>query len=60
MEILLLIIIGLVYFLPTIIAYARKHNNSMSISVANLLVGWTMLGWCASMIWACTSNVKTD
>jgi Superinfection immunity protein len=43
------------YFLPAIIASRRGHQNVDGIAVLNLLLGWTLLGWIAALIWACTS-----
>jgi hypothetical protein len=56
MEILILICICVfVYFLPAIIAYGRDHHNSTSIFLLNLLLGWSVLGWIAAIIWAFTA-----
>jgi hypothetical protein len=44
------------YFLPSIIAFARSKRDSSSILVLNLLLGWTAIGWVIALIWA----VKTD
>ena len=46
------------YFLPTIVAGARAHVNTLAIFVLNLLLGWTLLFWLAALIWAFTANVK--
>lgn len=40
------------YFLPSFIAYSRKHLNLGAIFVANLLLGWTFLGWVICLVWA--------
>lgn len=44
-----------VYFLPLIVAIARAHHNAFAIGVLNLLLGWTLLFWILSLVWACTS-----
>ena len=50
---LTLIIIGLcLYFLPTIIAFNRKHQNAIVILIINFLFGWTFLGWIISIAWS--------
>lgn len=46
----------LVYFVPTIIVFSRGHRNEMSIVLLNILLGWTIIGWVASLIWACTGE----
>lgn len=51
---LLLAVLGLGYFLPTVIALSRKHHNSGAIIALNLLLGWTVLGWIAALVWSFT------
>lgn len=50
----LLVLLGL-YFLPTFIAILRHHHNVAPIALVNLFLGWTLIGWFASLIWAFTS-----
>lgn len=40
------------YFLPTIVAASRGNRKLGSIFVLNLLLGWTLLGWVAALVWA--------
>jgi TPR repeat protein len=58
--VVLLVVVAAVYFLPTIIAKARKHNNSMAIFALNFLAGWTFLGWVVAFVWALTADVKYE
>lgn len=44
----------ILYFLPTIVASARSHHNTLAIFVLNFLTGWTVLGWIIATVWACT------
>lgn len=44
------------YFLPTIIAFARNKRDTTSILLLNLFLGWTAIGWVIALIWA----VKVD
>jgi hypothetical protein len=44
------------YFLPTIIAFARNKRDTMSILLLNFFLGWTAIGWVIALVWA----VKTD
>jgi len=44
------------YFLPTIIAFARKKRDTTSILLLNFFLGWTAIGWVIALVWA----VKTD
>jgi len=44
------------YFLPTILAFARNKRDTAAILLLNLFLGWTMIGWVVALVWA----VKTD
>ncbi|MBM4149124.1 MAG: superinfection immunity protein [Lentisphaerae bacterium] len=45
-----------VYILPSIIAFNRGHANAGAICALNLLLGWSILGWAASLVWALTQQ----
>ena len=47
---------GLVYWLPTIVAFARGSEGRFAILVVNLLLGWTLLGWIGALVWALVST----
>lgn len=49
-----LIVDLLVYFLPTLVAWNKKHHATGAVFVINLLFGWTLIGWVVALIWACT------
>jgi hypothetical protein len=54
MEILSLLAIcvfAISYFLPAIVANRLKATHEISIFWVNFFLGWTVLGWCAVMIW---------
>jgi hypothetical protein len=40
------------YFLPTIIALARRKRNAVAILVLNFFLGWTFIGWVAALVWS--------
>lgn len=40
------------YFIPTMIASARRHPNLSMIVIINLLTGWTVVGWVAAFVWS--------
>ncbi|MCA8255863.1 superinfection immunity protein [Burkholderia sp. AU31624] len=48
------------YFLPTIIAIVRGHHNQNAIAVLNTCLGWTLVGWVASLVWALTVVSKVE
>ena len=51
-TVILVIVILLLYFLPSLIAWIRKHPQLLPIFVLNLFLGWTYLGWVGSLVWA--------
>lgn len=51
---------ALVYFLPAVIGFKRKHQSSLAIFMLNLFLGWTLLFWVASLVWACTKVEKSN
>lgn len=52
------IIVVALYLLPTIIAVTRIHHNAMAICALNVLLGWTLLGWVAALVWALTNQAE--
>ncbi|AEV97743.1 hypothetical protein A4D02_16135 [Niastella koreensis] len=57
-EWILIIIAFSLYFLPSIIANARKNSNATAITLLNLFLGWTVIGWITALIWAFASSSK--
>ena len=55
---LLLILLAFAYFLPSIMAYSRGHQNTGMIFLVNLLRGWTVFGWIGALVWAATAVEK--
>ena len=47
-----LVLLFVLYFLPTLVARRSGHRNFEAIFLLNLLLGWTFLGWVAALIWA--------
>jgi hypothetical protein len=45
-----------IYFVPMIVAGVRHHHNRMAISVLNVFLGWTLIGWVVALVWACTRS----
>ncbi len=44
----------MLYFIPWIVAWNKKHENVTGIFLINLFFGWTLIGWIVALIWACT------
>jgi hypothetical protein len=56
LTIILAILFFLFYFIPYIIANTRDVEHQGAILTINLLLGWTIAGWLAALIWACTEE----
>jgi hypothetical protein len=41
-----------VYLAPSMIADVRNRSDSLAISLVNVLLGWTVVGWIAALMWA--------
>jgi len=50
----LLFLIGL-YLLPSIIAGSRHLYERPAITLLNIFLGWTFIGWIIALIWALTA-----
>jgi hypothetical protein len=40
------------YFLPLYEAWRRQHPNLTGVGLVNLLLGWSIIGWVAAIVWA--------
>lgn len=47
------------YFLPTFEAWLKKHPNIGAISVVNVFLGWTLVGWVVAASWALKKSEAT-
>jgi hypothetical protein len=50
-AIVFVIVFG-IYFLPAIIAISNNRKNKVAITVLNIFLGWTFIGWVGSLVWA--------
>jgi len=54
---LLLIVLSIAFYcLPALIAGRRNTEKKNYITLLNLLMGWTIIGWIAAFIWAVTDK----
>lgn len=51
-EGLVLLAAVVVYFLPAIVADAHERDDAFALTVFNVLLGWTVIGWIAAFVWA--------
>ncbi len=59
-ELIILLPVLVVYFVPIIIAAIRQTRNLAGIIILNLLTGWTFVGWIASLVWAITASKESQ
>lgn len=48
----MLAVMVIVYFIPTFIGSIRNHPNAVAITLLNLFLGWTLIGWVAALVWS--------
>lgn len=53
--ILLILVFIAIYAIPIIVANIRNHPNKLAITVLNIFLGWSVLGWIGALVWACTN-----
>jgi len=47
----LVVVGGLIYWLPSIVAFARISEGRFLLLAVNFLLGWTVLGWIGALVW---------
>ena len=57
---ILVALVLLIYFMPSVVGFLQAHHKRVAIFELNLCSGWTVVGWIASMIWACTAAKPPD
>lgn len=55
MEFLIVLLVVFVYLLPAFVALGRGHHQATAICALDLLLGWTLLGWVAALVWSLTA-----
>ena len=56
--VVLVIILVVVYFIPSYIASNKKKRNAGAIFALNLFAGWTIAGWIVALVWALCIDKK--
>ncbi len=46
------LIVGIIYIMPSIVAFRRNHPNRWIILVINIAFGGTIIGWGIALVWA--------
>lgn len=59
MDALLLFVLFLLFYLvPSIVASLREHRQVVAITVLNVLLGWSLIGWAIALVWALTNSAE--
>ncbi len=58
--VILLILIVILYLLPTLLAFARDIPRRKAVTVLNIILGWTLIGWFVAFLWATLEATTPD
>jgi Superinfection immunity protein len=50
------ILVLALYFVPIVVAVARKVTNQGTVAVINVFLGWTFIGWIVALAMACRTS----
>ncbi len=53
--VLAVVVVPPVYFLPAVLAASKTHAHGLELFLVNLLLGWTLVGWFACLVWAASA-----
>lgn len=56
----IMVVGGVIYFLPGFIAIVRYHHNVRALFLFLVMLGWTGIGWIIALFWAMSSYPETD
>lgn len=61
MSLLFFIFLLFLYFIPSFVAFNRKHQSKLAILALNIFLGWTFIGWVISLVWSLSGTTgNTD
>jgi S1-C subfamily serine protease len=50
--VLIIIVLAGAYFIPTIVAWKKRHENAVAVTLVNVFLGWSVIAWIITLIWA--------
>ena len=59
-TVIMLMLIAILYMLPTLIAHARDIPQRQTITILNIVLGWTLIGWLVAFFWAMSAETAAD
>ncbi|MBN6740543.1 superinfection immunity protein [Acidithiobacillus sp. MC6.1] len=54
------LVIALIYLLPALLAFAMGHPHPWGVLLVDLVLGWTIMGWIAALVWALWQSEDGD
>lgn len=48
------------YMLPSWVARKHGHRNLAALKAANILLGWTLVGWALCLVWSLMNSQRTQ
>lgn len=51
-----IVVVLVIYFIPSIAAEMRGHTKSGGVFALNLFLGWTFFGWVIALVWAVSGD----
>jgi hypothetical protein len=58
--IIILGVLFVIFFLPTVIAFGKGHKYSWIILFINVVFGFTLIGWFGALIWSIAGDGIID
>jgi hypothetical protein len=59
-NVIMLMLVLIIYMLPTLIAFGREHPRRGEIAVINIVIGWTLIGWIIVFLWAALGRTEAQ
>ena len=53
-----MVLVVMLYTLP-VIAFRREHPRRIDRALAKILLGWTLIGWIAPILWASLTHAES-
>lgn len=54
------VLLLIVYFIPSFIAYEKGRKHKSAILVLNIFTGWMFIGWVGALVWAFMSSKEDE
>ena len=48
------------YLMPTVIALLRDKRGAVGVTLVNVFLGWTVIGWFLAFIWSCSGKTRAN